>query len=104
MKENSKEGNERPTVFPDERTKHVFELLYQVRDLAKTLSDGVDDRRLRPIQLLNEDEQRVSDAEYVVLFAGTLTVASPHPDVWLVPERTIRILENLDLPYTTWRG
>jgi len=94
------EGQTKPIIDPlpiyaDENARIADEIGKAVDRLATTLPPEGPDPRMQPITF---DTNHKIAGWYAVFFAGTV-VATDHEDVFLVPERTLKALDALGIPY-----
>ena len=84
-----------PVLFADDRTKLAWEIGQSVSQISATLPPESASLKAIPITFSPESASR---GRYGILMAGTV-IGTPQHDVYLVPERSLTILQRLQVPY-----
>jgi hypothetical protein len=84
-----------PSIYADENARIADEIGKAVDRVATSLPPEGPDLRMQPITF---DTNHKIAGWYAVFFAGTI-MATDHEDVFLVPERTFKVLGALGIPY-----
>jgi hypothetical protein len=82
-------------TYADARAKKAWEIRQRVAETISSLP--AEDQNLRA-KTITFDSGHMSDGTYAIFFAGTV-VGTDRAGVFLVPERTLSILERLRIPY-----
>ncbi len=86
-------------VFADENAKIAWEVSQEVERIAATLPP--EGQRLNP-QLITFDTKHKRRGLHAIFTAGTV-IGTDQEGVLLVPERSLKILDALGIPYNIWK-
>lgn len=89
------ENHEMAFVFANEKARIAWRVGREIDRIAATLPQESHHLDAKPIRF---DVEYITRGTYAIFLSGTV-IGTDQEDVFVVPERTLKILQKLDIPY-----